>query len=126
VLEAPGWLAPLAGQLVQGYEIHMGRTLPSSGSDGRPWLKIVRRSGQPVSLADGATSADGRVWGCYLHGLFENAALRRAWLAGLGWIEARHASAARPAAFDRLADQVEAALDMRRLAAMLGDEGERG
>jgi adenosylcobyric acid synthase len=124
VLEAPGWLAPLAGQVVQGYEIHMGRTLPSSQTDGRPWLKIVRRSGQLVSLADGATSADGRVWGCYLHGLFANETLRRAWLAGLGWREVRRPGP-RQAAFDRLADQVEAALDMRRLAAILGDEGER-
>jgi adenosylcobyric acid synthase len=92
----------------------MGRT------DGaRPWLEIARRGGQEVSVPDGATSAEGRVWGCYLHGLFDNANLRRAWLSSLGW---RETSASRApstagygAAFDRLADAVEEALDMALL-----------
>ena len=59
-----------------GYEIHLGAT---SGPDtARP---MVRMSD---GRADGATSADGRVSGCYIHGLFGAGAARRAWLAGLG------------------------------------------
>jgi adenosylcobyric acid synthase len=110
----PGWMSGLRGQTVQGYEIHMGRT------DGaRPWLEIVRRGGQEVSVPDGATSPGGRVWGCYLHGLFDNANLRRAWLSSLGWRETSASRASSTAgygaAFDRLADAVEEALDMALL-----------
>jgi adenosylcobyric acid synthase len=112
--DAPGWMSGLGGQIVQGYEIHMGQTVGAS-----PWLEIVRQSGQDVSVSDGATSPDGLVWGCYLHGLFENANLRRAWLSSLGWHreDASEAPsiAGYEAAFDRLADVVEGALDMALL-----------
>ncbi len=80
LLGGPGWLATVAGQPVQGYEIHMGRT-----TGGQPWLRLTRRGQEPCDVPDGAVSSDGRVWGCYLHGLFANDAFRRAWLASLGW-----------------------------------------
>jgi len=53
-----------------GYEIHMGETMLSTGV--LPFLKIVERSGNQVSLADGAISNDGNVMGTYLHGIFDN------------------------------------------------------
>jgi adenosylcobyric acid synthase len=117
LLGGPGWLATLGGQTVRGYEIHMGQT-----TGARPWLEITRRSGAAVALGDGAVAAQGRVWGCYLHGLFANEALRHAWLATLGWQEtagAQAPGAELQAALDRLADQVEASLDMSRLEAMV-------
>jgi adenosylcobyric acid synthase len=116
VLEAPGWLSALQGAALRGYEIHMGQTRTAS-----PWIAITGRSGQPMEVRDGATSQDGQIWGCYLHGLFENEQLRRAWLSTLGW-DYRHGSALSgyEAAFERLADEVEAALDMAALDAMLG------
>lgn len=118
LLGGPGWLTALDGQMVEGYEIHMGRT-----QGGDAWLEIIMRSGQPVNVLDGACSADGRVWGCYLHGLFENDALRRAWLDSLDWNAAGTGDTARGfmRAIDRLADHVEAALDMDRLRAMIYD-----
>jgi adenosylcobyric acid synthase len=169
VLAAPGWLAPLVGSQVLGYEIHMGRTeiipsdTPGAGAvaasrgtcgsgrlpDGHgetagcwPWLRITRRSNRPVDVLDGAVGADGRVWGCYLHGLFENDRLREAWLGSLGWcapeptgppVHQRPAPVSayaetgtmtrRQIAFDRLADIVEAALDMDLLERILqGDD----
>jgi adenosylcobyric acid synthase len=115
-LSAGGWLAPLAGQVVRGYEIHMGHT-----AGGSAWLEIDERNGQPVSLPDGAISEDGRVWGCYMHGIFENEAFRRAWLASLGWDGPGSRvlpTAGQEAAFERLADEVEAALDMKQLEAI--------
>jgi adenosylcobyric acid synthase len=115
VLGGPGWLGAVAGQEVEGYEIHMGRTC-----GGNPWLEITRAGG--AVLPDGAASADGRVWGCYLHGLFASAALRRAWLASLAPAEAVRMGARGESlqqALDRLADAVEAALDIRRLEAIL-------
>ncbi len=104
----PGWLDRLRGKEVAGYEIHMGRT-PSP----HPLLDVVERGGAGCSVPDGAASRDGRVWGCYLHGLFANDPFRRAWLASL-------APGSRPgvgpeagrieSALDRLADAVEAAV----------------
>lgn len=107
-----GWLATLDGQTVSGYEIHMGQTRSDS-----PWLILGRASGQPVH--DGGVSDDGRIWGCYLHGLFANDNLRRAWLHSLGWRDPGHPAATLDAAFDRLADVVEAHLDMNRLEAII-------
>jgi adenosylcobyric acid synthase len=112
----PGWLGKAAGLEVEGYEIHVGRT-----ASGCPWLEITHRNGAPAGLPDGAASEDGRVWGCYLHGLFANAGLRRLWLASLAetWEAAESPAASLHAMLDRLADAVAAALDMQRLAAIL-------
>jgi adenosylcobyric acid synthase len=50
------------GALFSGYEMHIGRT---EGADcARPLLAFAD------GRRDGATSADGRVAGCYVHGLF--------------------------------------------------------
>lgn len=107
-------------ELLEGYEIHMGQT-----TGGHSWLEIVERNGAAVSIADGACSENGLVWGCYLHGLFGNDAFRRAWLRSLR--ESKQAPAESMAgesqsysqrleeSLERLADGVEAALDMQRL-----------
>ena len=60
---------------VHGYEIHLGRT---TGPDcQRAWLALP-------SGPDGAASADGRVMGCYLHGLFAADGFRQSYLARFG------------------------------------------
>jgi adenosylcobyric acid synthase len=60
---------------VNGYEIHIGQ---SSGPDcTRPFSIIGDR-------ADGAISADGRVFGTYLHGLFASDAFRVSFLRKFG------------------------------------------
>lgn len=114
----PDWLAGLAGQAVAGYEIHMGRGKSESG-----WLTVLERNGERVQVEDGAISPDGRVWGCYLHGLFANKPLRRAWLTSLGWRgEAGQSDQTMEmqASFDRLADVLESELDMTLLGKILG------
>ncbi|MEL7233699.1 MAG: cobyric acid synthase CobQ, partial [Chloroflexota bacterium] len=68
----------------------------------------------------GAISADGRIWGCYLHGLFENEAFRRAWLHSLGWKGSNTPQPTFAQRIDRLADHVEAALNMERLMQITG------
>jgi adenosylcobyric acid synthase len=117
VLGGPGWLAALQNQAIQGYEIHMGRTTSQ-----QPWLEISRRNGMRLAVADGAVTATGKIWGCYLHGLFTNASLRRAWLTSLGWHgepEQASASVHMQAMLDTVASHVEASLDMGRLEAII-------
>ena len=113
VLGGPGWLKYLVGERLQGYEIHMGRT-----RGGQRWLEVTERNETAVNLSDGDVSSDGRIWGCYLHGLFENRALRHAWLSELGWRGSKEHTSPLPrheAAFERLANAVEEALDMEAL-----------
>jgi adenosylcobyric acid synthase len=63
-----------SGAALQGYEIHLGH---SEGPDrARPFLTMD-------GVGDGACSADGRVEGCYLHGLLRADGFRHAFLAGL-------------------------------------------
>jgi adenosylcobyric acid synthase len=113
----PGWLSRQTGQVVIGYEIHMGSTSSSSH-----WLTITQRGNAPVDVADGATNSTGEFWGCYLHGLFENPIFRRAWLASLGWESdptGENSDDWFSNAIDDLADQVESAIDMEKLEEIL-------
>jgi adenosylcobyric acid synthase len=107
------------GQVVAGYEIHAGTTNRINGA--APLGTIVVRGDQPVQIADGAQNDSGRVWGTYLHGIFEDAAFRRGWLAQLGWQENASVPAlARQTEYDRLADAVEAAIDWQQLQQLTG------
>jgi adenosylcobyric acid synthase len=86
-------------------------------------VAVVGRGEEPH--ADGAVSADGLVCGTYLHGLFDAPELRDAFLgrlrAAAGLPErAPGASGAASSDIDRLADHVEAQLDMARLDAIAG------
>jgi adenosylcobyric acid synthase len=94
------------GAAVEGYEIHLGR---SEGADcARPILTLD-------GGADGASSADGRVQGTYVHGLFAGDAFRKAWLADLG-IASKLAYETRiETALDALADHLDAHLDIDQL-----------
>lgn len=116
----PGWLAALEGARVSGYEIHMGDTATRSA-----WLQIRRRNAGPEAVLDGGVSAQGRVWGCYLHGLFSNDVFRHAWLENLGWQKPAAATTQAESfvrSLDTLADAVEGALDMQRLERIIGGE----
>jgi adenosylcobyric acid synthase len=126
VLGGPVWLAELRGTALAGYEIHMGRTTSQ-----QPWLAMKRQGTNAGPVVDGAMSHDGRVWGCYLHGLFANDRFRQAWLASLA---GNHGATRTPpaeigtsatirfhAALERLADAVERSLDMQRLEKILAE-----
>jgi adenosylcobyric acid synthase len=99
-----------SGLAVDGYEIHIGR---SAGPDtARPFAQI---DGRP----EGAQSADGRIVGTYLHGMFLSDGFRAAWLAGMA-ISAPHRrhSAEVEATLDALADHLETHLDVAGLLAL--------
>jgi adenosylcobyric acid synthase len=59
------------GSRVAGYEIHMGETTLDPGV--APWLELRRERGGATVL-DGAADAAGRVFGTYVHGLFDSSA----------------------------------------------------
>ena len=96
------------GEAVAGYEMHMGVT---QGADCvRPMLRLD-------GADEGAVSADGRVMGSYLHGLFASDAFRTGFL---GRLRTRQSSgiafeAGVEAALDDLAAGLEAALDLDRI-----------
>ena len=112
---------------IKGYEIHMGRTRRLGTA--RSAFTIFKRNGRRVRQADGAINPDGRVWGTYLHGLFENDLFRRWFLDRIrigksgsdSWgtentIEYRQE---REWAFDRLAQVVRKHLDLKRIYELL-------
>ena len=115
LVEAQG-IELASGQAVCGYEMHMGR---SAGADlARPMLRLGDRD-------DGAVSPDGRVMGCYLHGLFAADGFRHAFLARL---KDRAASGLAYEAevedvLDRLAAHLETHLDLDALLIAAGRNG---
>jgi len=101
----------LAGASVSGYEIHAGQSEGTALDHPAVILRTGRR--------DGAMSADRQILGSYLHGLFEHpsacAALLR-WAGVPQPLDVNH-PALRERMLERLADAVEASLDVPRLLA---------
>ena len=97
----------------RGYEMHLGRTEGPGAA--QPMLRLEGRE-------DGAVSADGRIAGCHLHGLFAADAFRRAFLARLGGTgdPALDYEARIEATLDALAAHLEASLDVNRLLEIAG------
>jgi len=60
-----------------GYEIHMGETLYENRAE--PFAEILRE-GERQPILDGAIASSGRVWGTYMHGLFDDDNFRRKFL----------------------------------------------
>src|SRR4029453_14348496 len=115
ILEGDKTLVEVEGEIVgkgvpyRGYEMHVGRTT----GDIDPFLRLSNGG------YDGWISDDGRIAGCYIHGLMADDRQRRYWLDALG---------ARPSALsydseidatlDLLADHLEKHIDCDRLLAL--------
>ncbi|MEL6318279.1 MAG: cobyric acid synthase, partial [Pseudomonadota bacterium] len=125
---------PESGLCFEGYEIHIGRT---DGPDrARPWLEIETEtetgaasgaasgteSGAetgPGWRPEGAISADGRVIGAYIHGLFGATGFRTEMLRRFGaTAEPIDHAASIETTLDQLADHLEAHLDIDGLLAL--------
>jgi adenosylcobyric acid synthase len=112
------WLEHAGNEDLTGYEIHMGSTTHNSGE---PWLRIILRGNECVSIADGAISPDGKIWGCYIHGIFNNTRFRHTWLESLGWKAINNEpSISLDQAMNQLADELEKAIDIKRLDHIIG------
>jgi len=104
-----------SGLPVHGYEIHHGQT-------GGPEPPALRDGAESA----GAVSADGRVWGSYLHGIFDADPFRR-WFIDRLRVRRRLPPVGRilapydlEPAFDRLANSVRQALEMKKIYQLLG------
>jgi adenosylcobyric acid synthase len=96
------------GAAIAGYEMHLGAT--SGPGSSRPMIQFAD------GTFDGAASADGRILGCHLHGLFADAAFRAAYLAVLGARSKGEDHAQRvDHALDEIAAVLESALAIDRL-----------
>jgi adenosylcobyric acid synthase len=124
VTPGAGFLAAAAGSELTAYEIHAGETRVTEPAT-RPFT-VVRRGDRAVEDAEGAANPAGVVVGTYLHGLLADDALRRALLVavarGRGTDPDSRWGTPAPAGerYDRLANAVEGALDMRAIGALVG------
>jgi adenosylcobyric acid synthase len=105
-----------------GYEIHVGESV--YGAEVRPFAMVEAESGVH---ADGCVSADMQVFGTYLHGVFDEDEFRHAFLAaargfyGLDGAKGMNDwKRMREESLDRLADEVEGALDMEQIFGWVG------
>ncbi len=110
---------------VSGYEIHHGQSLAAQGAE-ELLLARDETTGESFPLGWGLAPVGGlsRVWGAYLHGIFDADAFRNALVARL-----RYEAGLAPLAptkyslgqeLDRLADALEENLDFKAILALLG------
>jgi adenosylcobyric acid synthase len=112
-------------QRLSGYEIHVGDSEIHSG--GRPFAQVYRADVPEQAGFDGCVSADSRIFGTYLHGVFDEDGFRHAFISaarnfhGLqptpvveNWKRKREDS------LNRLADTVRASIDMQCLFGWVG------
>jgi adenosylcobyric acid synthase len=111
---------------IVGYEVHQGITGRREGV--KPWLRLRRQPGGE-SIEDGAVSADARVYGTYVHGLFDDARFCRALVGALrqrrglapltqqDWCSQRQFWLRR---YEGLADWLAGHCDMRPVVSALG------
>lgn len=111
----------------QGYEIHMGETRYSLGA--RPLAKLSDPAGE-CEWVDGAISLNGKVFGCYVHGIFDDDHWRHDLVnllrSSAGLSAARENSFVtreRDARLDRLADHLRKSLDFGLIANWIGEPG---
>jgi adenosylcobyric acid synthase len=104
-----------AGAAFEGYEIHVGVTTGSALE--RPFFTVDGEG------PHGAVSADGRIEGGYVHGLFDAGGFRRAWLGRLGaGSDGLDHGARVDAALDEIAGELEACLDISAIRRIAGLE----
>jgi len=108
---------PTPEREASGYEIHLGETDYQGGAQSLFELRRAHAGGTVIQ--DGAQSADGRIWGTYVHGLFDCDRFRHAFLRNARIICGLEVgdnfvfvTAERQKRIDRLADWVESALHM--------------
>lgn len=122
VIIGTGLLTGAQGTPIEGYEIHMGT------SYGKPDLipfNLSRRDGERRHELEGALDAKGHVMGTYIHGLFNNAKLRRSILNNIAHARGKNIPdndtvRIRDGEYDKLATLVRNNLDMELIYDIAG------
>ncbi|EGD50480.1 cobyric acid synthase CobQ [Thermoanaerobacter ethanolicus JW 200] len=116
----PSILSPLRNIAVEGYEIHMGQSRILG--DCQPFSVITHRNGEKIEVYDGCISDDGKVFGTYIHGIFENREFVREFInivrksKGLSPIkEIIDYKEFKEREYDKLADIVRKSIDMKEV-----------
>jgi adenosylcobyric acid synthase len=107
------------GVAISGYEIHLGQTERLAAE---PACELQDHDAPGDTWHDGATSPSGRVWGTYVHGLFDEGPFLDALVDALG-VRAPLVFPARVdanAPLDALADHFRRNADVERILALLG------
>ena len=116
VRRTTGRLSP-DGEKFEAYEIHLGRT---EGPDRERAFAYVERGNEIFS--EGAVSADGRIFGTYLHGLFSTGSFRRAFLERLGGKGSEFGYGQKiDQALDALADHLETHMELPAILEMMAE-----
>jgi len=115
-----------SGLDVSGYEIHHGR----SWNNGKhsPAFNIIKRKGRAVRDTDGIIAMNGRLFGTYIHGIFDANAFRRNFLNRIrlrkGWGPLLDKASFDPDhELDKLASFVRKNIDMKYLYKIIKDGG---
>jgi adenosylcobyric acid synthase len=111
---------------LHGYEIHVGET--SYVGPAQPFAQLVRRTRESQeSVVDGCVGADSRIFGTYLHGLFDGDDFRHAFINAARQFyklspptELSAWGSKRQESIDRLASTVSESLDLPRIFAWVG------
>lgn len=111
---------------VDGYEIHMGTT--RTIGDVPPVLQITSRNAKTTDDIDGAQSETKRIWGTYLHGLFDEPSPRHVFLKQLcphlaDQVDSQNAQAIaefRDTQYHLLAEHMQKHIDMDRVRQIVG------
>lgn len=133
VFEAEKTTTQVAGQIhaksipsvheksISGYEIHMG--VSTLGEKASPFVEITRRLDESVSIMDGAISENGKIFGSYIHGIFDDINFTRTFLneirkeKGLDAVDSKVLSfdEFKETEYDKLAEVVRKNVDMDQI-----------
>jgi adenosylcobyric acid synthase len=116
---------PVTDYKLSGYEIHIGQTIYQTGAV--HFATLSSDSGSSTITTDGCISTDSRIFGTYLHGLFDDDSFRHQFVRAARtfhklaaprelylWKQLREES------LNRLAREVEKALDMKTIFGWIG------
>ncbi len=106
-----------------GYEIHVGQTERFGGN---ALFQIHKRNRQTCrDCEDGCVTADFRIMGTYIHGLFDTPGITKQWLESIGMehivVSEKQGLAARDAEYDLLAAHFEKYVNMKDIAEKIFD-----
>ena len=140
MLKIQGGLATLSGKPVEGYEIHMGRTVFASAETEPCSVSDRQEQPEPVTVLSARQAADGKTWcdgvqagnvfGTYVHGIFDAGDTAKTLLKALAARKGLDLEEPgfsdyqkfREEQLDLLADTIRKSLDMKLVYECLGME----